>query len=195
MRRRLRDDHIMRARDAEILTLLSTTSLSYQQIGDRYDLTREMVRLVGRRAGILEERRERLRRQREEYRLWAKQAQYLTEREAWAEMATWKRCVICNSPCQPSRTAGPGPNYTCSALHATAWREFRYILDPEQHDKHRRTYARTVLARPEIYKPSMVELAHQILDGTAPPPNRRWTTPAKRARAAELGLTLPESLP
>lgn len=196
MVRSLKDDHILRARDAEIETLLSTTSLSYQEIGDRYGITREMVRLVGKRAGILEERKERLRRRREAHWAWERNARVLSEAEAWALMETWVPCVICGGPSDPSRGGGHSESArTCSMLHATAWREFRYVLDPEYNARHRLQYARTVLRNPQKYKPSAVALSRKILDGTAPPPNRRWITPAKRARAAELGLALPESLP
>lgn len=79
---------------------------------------------------------------------------------------------------------------TCSSECAKAIRTSsrRYWLNPDLRERHRVQQARTVLRRPEKYKPSHIEWAKRMLSDNPPPPNRTWIAPQNRELAKTLGV-------
>ena len=66
------------------------------------------------------------------------------------------------------------PPATCSTECFQAWKVLRNF---DNHEKHRRQTARTYLASPEKYRPSVLEWSEAMLGPNPPPPNRRYLMP------------------
>ena len=86
-------------------------------------------------------------------------------------------CVVCRGWVLRRRGT-----LTCSPECAKTWVVGRLQLDENEHEKHRRSQARTFLAKPEKYA-RYTEWAKRVLSDDPPPPNRRFVVPGSRAAA------------
>ncbi len=89
-----------------------------------------------------------------------------------------RKCAVC-----PGWNLRRQSRTTCSPECAKAWAAGRYQLDEEAHERHRRSNAQSVLAKPEKYA-NRVEWAERVLSDTPPEPNRRFVVPGSAAACA-----------
>ena len=150
----------------ELERLYVEEGLTLQQLGDRYGVTREAVRLrlpSGLSAIRLEKK--------------------AVRRTARAFLMRCHRALVDNRVCPVCGSwvlRGGETTVTCSSECAEAWPILRSVDDP---DSHRRQMARTFLAKPGAYKPSAVVWAKKMLEDNPPPRNRHYFTPGSKRSA------------
>lgn len=175
-------------RDHQIVLLLEEADLTLREIGKRFGISHEMVRLIGKsRDGLIEQRQIR---QEELYALAVREEQEagrVSVDEAWTIIDSLPRCVVCQSPVPAGLV--PRRSVTCSTRCAAAWLRLRYILSDEFRDQNRISTAVSILRYPKHHSTAQTRYARRVVAGTAPPPNRRWITQSHQDILDEFGIT------
>lgn len=126
--------------------------------------TRERVRQIFERAGIAHTTTKRDARARARL---ARQRDRLLV--AMADALTRPPCRICGA------WIIRGSKYsTCGPDCAAEWVRVRYLIDPDEHHKHRIRIARMIVKNPDKYGGSKLAWARRMLSDNPPPPNRRY---------------------
>ena len=153
---------------AELERLYVEEGLTLQELGDRYGVTREAVRIRLPR-GLFA----------------AKTAKRAERRRTQAFLSACERALVDNRVCRVcgSWILRRGTNIiTCSSECSMAWLVVRSLDDP---DEHRQMTARAYLTKPDVYKPSIIAWAKQMLGDDPPPRNRRFfVSGSKRSEIA-----------
>lgn len=126
---------------------------SYQEIADRYGVSKEAVRqflnrhFPNRVGGRL-----------------FRQQLARAEKELAKEANDGVSCAVCFGPVT-RRTGGRGENRTCSTTHSELWAKARFLLDPVLRERQRLSIARSIIRYPDQHPDSQVRWATKLIEG------------------------------
>jgi hypothetical protein len=157
--------------EAIIQVALNEPALTFEEIGQRFGISRQRVDQILKRNGIGSERTEQARLLRQKTKDEAAARARRRRLEKRAKELGVRICRICYQPIPIERDRRA---LTCSKRCKRLWAIARLQLDPEEHDRHRQSQARTIVAHPDNRSPAEIEWATRMVNGEQPPPNRRY---------------------
>jgi hypothetical protein len=172
------------AGQGERIVALYRTGATLQEIGDRYGVSREAIRLVLARYGVTRRDGGAHRR------ISERQVNALVRR-----LVNAKPCRVCGY--WILRTFN-GKERTCSPECSRDWRVLRYILDPAFREAHSLAVADWMIRHPEGYPPAQVLHAMKVLLGEAGGVGamwgRRYVLPGSRVHQLALRYRIPHEV-
>lgn len=161
----------------EIERLYFVDGKTYQEIGDRFERSREAVRQYLNRNFPDREKGTDFR-----HKIKVESRAKKEDKARRERQINSLPCVICGEPVLRN-TGGKGIRRTCSPEHSVLWSRARFLLDDELRERQRLSMARSILKYREDHLPGAISWSLKIINGE-PVNSKPQTRKDSKARLA-----------